>query len=393
VRQPSVTLIAGPAGHQKTLPEALAREGLARMVVRVASDLEILEPSSAGGLGPGRRLLGYRMGNRVLWAVRRRVPPTWQRLLPILGWSSLADLWISSNLSPSDIFHGLMSMSLASLDRARSLGAITLVDNPTLHPAAFQREVLADYARFSAPESEHIMPRSAMYRCERQYEICDQIIVYSSVAARSFEPFAHAGKTVVIRPGVDHELFSPPAARDAEVFRACYVGRIAAPKGIHYLIEAWKKLALPNAELVLAGRIFPEMSYLRREAAGMRIRLAGILPPDEVARCYRNSSLFVFPSANEGLSLAVLEAMASGLPAIACRHTGAEDCITPGKHGLLVKTRDAEDLAEAILWCYGHRSEAAAMGRAGRSRIEEEFTLSHYQKRLFGLYRLVTNTN
>jgi len=284
----------------------------------------------------------------------------------------------------------MMGACLASLRRAKSFGAVTLVDNGTLHPAALQRETLADCASVgvAGEHREGRMPPALLRACERQYEICDRIIVYSAAAQRSFQAFPYRDKTVIIHPGVDDRLFwPPPAPRREGTFRVCYVGRIEAPKGMHHLVTAWKRLALPDAELVLAGRVVCEMAGLLTEGPRSGIRLAGILSPERVLQCLQESDLFVLPSVNEGLSLALLEAMACGLPVVACRDTGAEDCVTPGKEGLLVPGRNTEALAEAIRWCHGHRDEVAAMGRAARARIEREFTLSHYEERLKELYR------
>jgi len=302
----------------------------------------------------------------------------------------VADHWVSTRLPPSDIFHGMTGMCAASQQRAKNLGALTLVDHSTLHPAAFNRETSADCASVGAPAKhrEGLMPPALLRTCERQYQTCDRIIVYSAAAQRSFQPFPYFDKTVVIHPGVDHLLYCPsPALRRGDTFRVCYVGRIESPKGLHHLVEAWKRLALPDAELVLAGRVLSEMDGWLADGPRAGIRLAGILPTEGVLQCHRESDLFVLPSVNEGLSLALLEAMACGLPVVACRDTGAEDCVTPEREGLLVPGRNVEALAEAIRWCYGHRDELRAMGRAARARIESEFTLSHYEERLKELYR------
>jgi glycosyltransferase involved in cell wall biosynthesis len=225
-------------------------------------------------------------------------------------------------------------------------------------------------------------------RHEREYEMCDKIIVYSSAAARSFQPFSYAHKVVVVHPGIDRRLFVPlPTKCRERTFRACYVGRIEAAKGLHYLIEAWKRLALRDAELVLAGRVLPEMAGLATEDLPAGIKLVGILSAQEIVKLHQESDLFVFPSMNEGLSLALLEAMSAGLPAIACNDTGAEDCVRTGQNGLLVPGRDVDALAGAILWCYDHPDELRVMGAAARMRIEEDFTLSHYQGRLIEFYR------
>jgi starch synthase len=392
VWRPSVIIVLNSGAHQRSLPEALLREGLLRAAVRTTPDLDILEPGPDGDLNLICSFPTYRIGNRILWAIWRRIPARWQKFVPLLGWLIVADHRISKRLPPGNVFHGMVGICLASLRRAKALGAITLIDCPTLHHIAFQREVQIDCASagVSQNDGEHVMRSGIIRRCERQYETCDKVIVYSAAAQRSFQPFLYSAKTSVVNPGVDHHFFCPgPTKRPGDAFHVCYVGRIEAPKGIRHLIDAWKRLALPDAELVLIGRVLPEMTDLWRDGPPAHIKLTGILTAEGVAQCLRESDLFVFPSVNEGLSLALLEAMSSGLPLIACQDTGAEDCITQGKEGLLVPGRNTEALAEAIHWCYQHPKELAAMGKASRLRIEKHFTLSHYQQRLIELYRSV----
>jgi glycosyltransferase involved in cell wall biosynthesis len=117
------------------------------------------------------------------------------------------------------------------------------------------------------------------------------------------------------------------------------------------------------------------------------LRLVGALPVREVVRCYREATLFVQPSPNEGLAQALLEAMAAGLPVVATDKTGASECVKNGKEGLVVPARDVDALAEAILWCYQHREEGQEMGKAARRRIESQFKLEHYNERVVALYR------
>ncbi|HEY6988571.1 MAG TPA: glycosyltransferase family 4 protein [Bryobacteraceae bacterium] len=393
----TVTLIAGSAAHQKSLADFLAREDILRRAVRLSPDLDILEPNSAGDLKLIRRFASYRVVNRSLWAIWRRLP--WvkrQAPSPVIALSSAVDKIISRWLPPTRIFHGVSGVCLASIRRARRLGAITLIENGTLHPVAWQLEVLADCATGGLPakQCERVIPPMQMRRREREYETCNKILVYSSAAWRSFQPFPYAHKAVVVHPGIDHRLFSPSRNTCREpIFRVCYVGRIEAAKGLLFLVEAWKRLALDHAELVLAGRVLPELADTFTKGLPVGIRLAGILTSEEVANLHRESDVFVFPSMNEGLSLALLEAMSSGLAVIACSGTGAEDCITAGKEGLLVLGRKADAIAGAIQWFYDHPDERRAMGAAARMRIEEHFTISHYQRRIMELYQsLVAGT-
>jgi starch synthase len=390
----TVTLTVGSAAHMKDLADVLARADIQCRLVRLGPDLDMLEPGPAGDFKLTRRFSSYRIANRILWAIWRRLPVLKRRMpLPVIALSWVIDKMISRWLRPSDIFHGVSGVCLASVHKARRLGAITVVENGTLHPEAWQREVLADCASgdLRAKDCERVLPSIQVHRRRREYEMCDKIIVYSSAAGRSFQPFPYAHKVVVIHPGVDHRLFVPSCiTRRERTFRVCYVGRIEAAKGLHYLLKAWKRLALHDAELVLAGRVLPEMAGLFTRGLPAGIKLAGILVPEEVAKLHRESDLFVFPSMNEGLSLALLEAMSAGLPVIACNDTGAEDCVTAGKDGLLVPGRNVDAMANAILWCCDHRNELRVMGAAARMRIEEHFTISHYHGRILELYKSLT---
>jgi glycosyltransferase involved in cell wall biosynthesis len=93
----------------------------------------------------------------------------------------------------------------------------------------------------------------------------------------------------------------------------------------------------------------------------------------------------------EGLANVLLEAMASGLPVVATDRSGALDCVTAGKDGFVVPAGNVDALAEAIFWCYQHRDKTMAMGKAARTKIEQQFTLSHYEDRQIALYRSLGN--
>ena len=360
------------------------------MIIRSFGDLEVMQPGANGELQLVHRVPFYRFSNRVLWAIRRRLPPSLQGLTPQLEWGRLMERWVSRYIPKCDVLHGLMGVSFASLKKATRFGAVTLVDVGMLHPTAYGREAREDYSRAGikpgGSELERLMRGSA-----KQFDACDKIIVYSRAAQRSFDGFPYAHKVVVVNPGVDHRRFSQGVAKSrSDGFRVCYVGRIEVPKGIRYLVNAWKRLALPNAELTLIGQLMPDMLHLPAEVDGTRIQFAGILNAEQIADRLRESDLFVLPSMNEGLSIALLEAMACGVPVIACQSTGAEDCVTPGTEGILVVGRNEDALADALQWCHGHRDELVAMGGAARARVERDFSAGRYADRAIALYRSET---
>jgi glycosyltransferase involved in cell wall biosynthesis len=77
---------------------------------------------------------------------------------------------------------------------------------------------------------------------------------------------------------------------------------------------------------------------------------------------------------------------------VATDRSGAEDLITQGVEGTIVPARDAGALAAAMLWHYRNPQATAQMGKAARARVEQQFTLAHYEERMIGIYRRVAET-
>ncbi len=106
----------------------------------------------------------------------------------------------------------------------------------------------------------------------------------------------------------------------------------------------------------------------------------------DVPETLRAMDVFVLPSLAEGISNTILEAMASGLPVIATDVGGNGELVVPGHTGQLVPARDAEAMAEALAAYVRDPEQARAHGRAGRMRVENEFSLDGMVGRYVELY-------
>ena len=384
-----VTLVANYVSYQKRLPETLLAAGMLRRLITFGSVAEVQEPDDAGNLRVVKRFPWHNLAKRALWGSWRRLPGTGRSKLPIAATVSMQDWLTAKWVSDCDIFHACTAVSLRSMAAAKRHGAITILENASMHPRHWQREVLAECKQFGIKprNCDVVLPGPLIHRRELEYHVCDRIIVPSSLARKSFEEFGHEKKVEMMLRGVDHVLFAPRAAQEPrDLFRVCFVGRVELAKGVPYLLRAWKQLSLRNAELLLVGTVQPEIAAVLKEDGAENVRVMGWLPPAELAKRYRESDLFVMPSVNEGLALVVLEAMASGLPVIATDRSGAADVVEEGKEGFIVPARDIDALADAIQWCYRHREEAAAMGMAARAKVEAQFTLAHYESRVIRMY-------
>jgi glycosyltransferase involved in cell wall biosynthesis len=119
------------------------------------------------------------------------------------------------------------------------------------------------------------LPAPLIRRMEQEFELCDRIVVPSTLSLRSFTECGLGHKTVVVKPAVETELFAPRPLDKRMLFRVCFVGRVELAKGTGYLLKAWRRLALPNAELVLVGDVKPEMCSLLRTYADSTLRTLG----------------------------------------------------------------------------------------------------------------------
>lgn len=158
--------------------------------------------------------------------------------------------------------------------------------------------------------------------------------------------------------GVDAALFSP-ARRCQSARRALapdasqvvlYVGRLAAEKRIGVLLDAWAKVRArlgSSATLVLVGD-GPEAAALRARA-GAGVRFAGALAGEALAEAYASADVFVSPSDTETFGNTVLEALASGTPAVVADRGGVTEIVRHGTDGLHVRVGDADAFASALL--------------------------------------------
>jgi glycosyltransferase involved in cell wall biosynthesis len=96
--------------------------------------------------------------------------------------------------------------------------------------------------------------------------------------------------------------------------------------------------------------------------------------------------IFVLPSYSEGVSLALLEAMAAGLPVIASRVGGLPEVVTDGDNGLLIPPKDPEALAEALARLLANPALAKKMGENARRHVREHFSLERLGWEINGIY-------
>jgi glycosyltransferase involved in cell wall biosynthesis len=172
--------------------------------------------------------------------------------------------------------------------------------------------------------------------------------------------------------------------------RAIFVGRLAPEKALDQLIAAWPEVRArhPAARLTLIGE-GPERPVLEAQIARLGltsvVELAGAVP--DPAAVLRAADLFVLPSREEGMSIALLEAMALGMPLVASAIPGNRRLIDAEVQGRLAPAGDPAGLACAILDQWAGFDQAVAMGRAARRRADDEYSITAIARRHMELFR------
>ncbi len=175
----------------------------------------------------------------------------------------------------------------------------------------------------------------------------------------------------VIPNGVDVRRFSPLKSK-SHVVRVLFVGRLEPYKGLEDLLKAVCILQASNirgfsVEIVGQGSLEGKLRHRIAEwGIGSHVRMAGQVLPDQMADVYRDADLFVLPSHVEGMSNAILEAMASGLPIVATKIAGSEELITEGVDGHLVEPSSPEQLGQALARLMNSKKERMQLGTAAR---------------------------
>lgn len=198
---------------------------------------------------------------------------------------------------------------------------------------------------------------------------------------------------VVVPNGVDLDRYRVPRAPVRG--RILMVGRLAPPKRPDLALRALAELRtrIPEAELVLVGDgpLRPNAEALASEL-GLGESVSFLGKRDDVAPLLAETDCALLASDYEGCPLAVIEAMAAGVPVVATGVGGVPELVERGRTGIVTAPGDAAALAAGLEEVLGNPGRARTMGVAGRRVAEERLSLPHMVDRLVALYEEVGRT-
>jgi glycosyltransferase involved in cell wall biosynthesis len=221
----------------------------------------------------------------------------------------------------------------------------------------------------------------------------DTMIAVSSEVEKDLLAYGFSPERILRIPnGVDTVFFQPVTRPGhAEKMRFLLVGRRQPQKGVDLLLRAAKILEETGLkgqfEVQLCGSDSPEYDYQEMAVKLGVDHLMNFMPFQQDMRdIFRAAQCFVLPSRGEGLSNALLEAMAVGLPVVATQVSGMSDVITNEEDGLLIPAESAESLAEAMKRIISNADLRQQLGQNARRRVETAFSLEHIVSEYSNLY-------
>jgi glycosyltransferase involved in cell wall biosynthesis len=201
------------------------------------------------------------------------------------------------------------------------------------------------------------------------------VVAISRYVERRLQAFGYGAQQICYVPnGVDIARFSTSLNGNSPKHKkpriAVFVGRFSSQKGLYDLLEAWAMVhdQFPDATLRLVGDgpLRAGLEALVRADASLRDSVVFAGASNRVEEHYAAAHCYICSSHSEGLSNTMLEAMASGLPIISTRVSGAEDLVENGRNGFLVPICDPTALADAIKEVFRDPQLASRMGQESR---------------------------
>ncbi len=295
--------------------------------------------------------------------------------------------WLNRQPWPkANVIQATMGFATEPFDRAEKTGALKVVDCQNSHPTSYfgywQRE-----CDLWCPGEKVPIPRWMFARMNRELEranlvLCPSLFVRDTMLANGIP----TDKCLVNPFGVNTDIFKPRNSVPARP-KFVAIGTICVRKGFQYLFRAFEivKKQIPEAELVVVGDEKIDFRRERPKWAGTFTHFPSLSHP-ELAALLQTSTAFVFPSMEEGFARVISEAMASGLPILASYESGATTLVQDGVEGFIVRGRDPQHIADAMLRVATDRALNQKMGAAARLKGAEKNTWQDYGDRLLAEY-------
>ncbi|MCL4266205.1 MAG: glycosyltransferase family 4 protein [Anaerolineae bacterium] len=276
------------------------------------------------------------------------------------------DRWATQQIEPVDVYIGWSGYNLRSLQKARTLGAITILDRALAHPAYLDKLLCLESQQWKFP----YRPARTNFLVQQEIASADYVFVPSPFVHHTFQSEGEDTQKLITLPfGVDTDRFQPVPQNQSTTkpFTVLFVGHISVRKGVPHLLAAWELLNWSQAELLMAGVVTLPAEIQHRYRHLNNIRYLGHV--SDPAPLFQQADVFVFPSLAEGSALVTYEALACSLPVITTFNAGS--VVQDGIEGFIIPTQDAQAIAEKLSCLRADDKLRQQMTMAARLRAEQ----------------------
>jgi glycosyltransferase involved in cell wall biosynthesis len=260
--------------------------------------------------------------------------------------------------------------ALWTFRRAARAGMARIWDLPLPHYQFIEELLRGEARRWDGAQAGplHREPEWKRRRKDAELALATQVSVASAFTRHSLERLELQVPVAVVPYGFPVAEFQPRARPPEGRFTVLAVGSHDLRKGTPYLLEAWRRAEIPDAELHLVGPMRLAKAWVDRYAG--LFRHSPHVPKSELPAHYAAADLLAFPTLGDGFGLVIQEAMCCGTPVVTTPCGGGPECITDGVDGWLIPPRDIDALVERLRAAAADRARTAAIGRAARARAE-----------------------
>lgn len=230
--------------------------------------------------------------------------------------------------------------------------------------------------------------KSILHRGLLKYSLKKAALLFSTSHAMAEEASQYTDKEFIITPfGVDMDLFSP-SKRTRTNDEPLVVGTVKTLSdlyGIEYILRAIALIKEEYPEIAILARIAGDgpdadkyKMLVEELHIGGSVEFLGRITQEEAARVWADMDIAIIPSTRyESFGVAAVEAQASCTPVIISDVGGLMETTVPGESSIVVKKKNADAIADAILWLMKSPATRRQMAMAGRRYVVKEYELDH----------------
>ncbi|RQZ29353.1 glycosyltransferase family 1 protein [Burkholderia sp. Bp9090] len=323
------------------------------------------------------------------YAVRAHAKMLKGRLNDLL-YPAYHDLWqlgVRLNWRPTQVLHVMAhGTSRQVVKTAKREGSIIIGEVVNTHPIYRDNILTMEENKRGLPHVNRINRQQK--RLIEELEMYDCVLAPSAIVRDSFiQQGVSASKIKVIPYAANVKRFHPLNQREnsKDRFDILCVGQINLRKGQLYLLEAVKQLNNKRFHVTLIGKIDPQIKFLLEPYRHLFTHIPHV-DNAQLNEHYNSADLFVLPSLEEGLAVVLCEALATGLPIVATRESGAAEIIEHNRSGKIIPAASTTELANAIDEMASAPERLREFSRQASLAATDNHNWNQYVEKLVGVY-------